>query len=144
MKKAELLKTDHQVQLTWLDNQIANIANDGAKSFSNADVAERAYNKMLSESLITSDSDIEHFVSTHLSESGLKKLVTTLRVYKKRNSSERLQVEISRSNKSRLNQFVRVSGKTKIEIINQLIENAELAEFQKTESEELSTHLSSK
>jgi hypothetical protein len=131
MTKAELLKTDHQVQLTWLDNQIANIANDGAKSFSNADVAERAYNDMLSASLITSESDIEHFVSIHLSESGLKKLVTTLRVYKKRNSSERLQVEITRSNKSRLDQLVRISGKTKIEIINQLIENAELEEYQK-------------
>jgi len=133
MKKAELLKTEHQVQLTWLDNQIASIANDGAKSFSNADVAERAYNKMLSESLITGENDIEHFVSTYLSGLGLNKLVTTLRVYKKRNNSERLQVEITRSNKSRLDQLVRVSGKTKIEIINYLIENADLDKFQKSE-----------
>jgi len=134
MKKAVLLKTEHMVQLNWLDNQIANIANDGAKSFLNVNVAERAYSKILSESLITSDSDIEHFVSTYLSELGLKKLVTTLRVYKKRNSSERLQVEISRSNKSRLDQLVKLSGKTKIEIINQLIENTDLEEFQKKES----------
>jgi hypothetical protein len=133
MKKSELFKTEHQVQLKWLDNQMAKIANDGAKSFTNADVAERAYNKMLSDSLITSDSDIEHFVSIHLSESGLKKLATTLRVYKKRNSSERLQVEISRSNKSRLDQLVKLSGKTKIEIINQLIENTDLEKFQKKE-----------
>ena len=52
MKKAELLKTDHQVQLNWLENQITKIANDGAKSFSNADVAERAYNKIQRNSLI--------------------------------------------------------------------------------------------
>lgn len=133
MKKAELLKTDHQVQLNWLDNQIAKIANDGAKSFSNAYVAERAYNKMINESLITSDSDIEHFVSIYLSEIGLTKLVTTLRVYKKRNSTERLQVEITSSNKIRLNQLVKISGKTKIEIINYLIANADLEEFQKLE-----------
>lgn len=133
MKKAELLKTDHQVQLNWLDNQIAKITNEGGKSFSNADVAERAYNKMINESLITSDSDIEHFVSIYLSEIGLTKLVTTLRVYKKRNSTERLQVEITSSNKIRLNQLVKISGKTKIEIINYLIANADLEEFQKLE-----------
>ena len=131
MKKAELLKTEHDVQLNWLDNQIANIANDGAKSFSNEDVAERAYNKMRSENLISSESDIEHFVSIYLSEIGLTKLVTTLRVYKKRNSAERLQVEITRGNKSHLNQLVKLSGKTKIEIINHLITNADLEEFQK-------------
>jgi hypothetical protein len=131
MKKTELLKTDHQVQLNWLDNQIAKIVNDGAKSFSNVDVAERAYNKMMKESLITSDSDIEHFVSIYLSEIGITKLVTTLRVYKKRNSTERLQVEITSSNKSRLNQLVTTSGKTKIEIINYLIANADLEELHK-------------
>ena len=131
MKKVELLKTEHEVQLKWLDNQISKVANDGAKSFSNVDVAERAYNKMVSDSLITNTNDVEHFISTHLSEIGLTKLVTTLRVYKKRNSSERLQVEITRSNKSRLNQLVKASGKTKIEIINHLIASTDVEEFQK-------------
>lgn len=91
MKKAELLKTEHQVQLKWLDNQMAKIANGGAKSFSNTDVAERAFKNMLNESLITSEDDIEHFISIHLSESGLKNLLllcgfiksaTTLKDYK--------------------------------------------------------------
>ncbi len=130
MKKAELLKTEHQVQLNWLDNQIAKIANDGAKSFLNADVAERAYNKMLNECLVTSENEIEHFASTYLSGVGLNKLVTTLRVYIKRNGSERLQVEITRSNKTRLDRIVKLSGKTKIEIINQLIESVDLEEFE--------------
>ena len=133
MKKAELLKTEHHVQLNWLSNQIAKIANDGAKSFSNADVAERAYNKMLNDSLITGDKEVEHFVSIYLSEIGLTKLVTTLRVYKKRNNRVRLQVEITTSNKAKLNQLVNLSGKSKIEIINQLIEHADLDEFQKLE-----------
>ena len=131
MKKAELLKTEHQVQLNWLDNQISKIANDGAKSFSNANVAERAYNKMMNDSLITSNSDVEHFMSVYLSDTGLAKLIITLRVYKKRVHSERLQVEITRNNKSKLNQLVKVSGKTKIGIINYLIENADFEMFRK-------------
>ena len=135
MKKAELLKTEHHVQLTWLDNQMVKIANDGAKAFVNADVAERAYNKMKKESLIVSDSDIEHFISVHLSQIGLTKLVTTLRVYKKRNFTDRLQVEITKGNKIRLEQLVKLSGKTKIEIINQLIANADLEDFQKGEAQ---------
>jgi hypothetical protein len=134
MKKFELFKTEHQVQLRWLDNQIAKIVNDGAKSFLNADVAERAY-EVMKKSLIISDNEIEHFVSVYLSEVGVTKLVTTLRVYKKRNSAERLQVEITTSNKTRLDRIVKLSGKTKIQIINQLIENAGLEDFQKEEPE---------
>ena len=132
MKKAELLKTEHQVQLKWLDNQMAKIANDGAKSFSNAGTAERAYAKL---EIIPSDSDIEHFISIHLSEIGLRKLVTTLRVYLKRNMAERLQVEITKSNKRLLDKLVEVSGKTKVEIINQLIADAMVSDFKRDEEQ---------
>lgn len=132
MKKSELLKTEHEVQLNWLDNQMSNIENDGAKSFSNADVAERSYNQM-KKNLIVSGNKIEHFVSVYLSEIGLTKLVTTLRVHKKRIFKDRLQVEITKSNKSRLDQLVKLSGKTKIEIINKLIESADLDLFNKAE-----------
>lgn len=137
MKKAELLKTEHQVQLKWLENQIAKIANDGAKSFSNADVAERAYVKLNAESLIISETDIEHFISVHLSEIGLKKLVTTLRVHRNRNigQAERLQVEITKSNKTRLDELVKISGKTKIQIINQLIMTANVSDFKRAEEQ---------
>ena len=131
MKKSELLTTEHSVQLNWLDNQMTKIANDGAKSFLNADAAERAYNKMKQESLIVADSDIQHFVSVHLSKIGTSKLITTMRVYKKRNFTDRLQVEITKGNKGKLDQLVKLSGKTKIEIINQLIVNADLEEFKK-------------
>jgi hypothetical protein len=135
MKKAELLKTEYQVQHKWLDNQIAKITNEGAKTFTNANAAERAYNKMRKDSLIVSDDDIEHFVSVHLSEVGIRKLVTTLRVYRKRNSAEILQVEITKNNKAQLNYLVKMTGKTKVEIINQLIANADLHEFQKEEEQ---------
>ncbi|MGB5444020.1 MAG: hypothetical protein WBM99_00825 [Psychromonas sp.] len=136
MKKSELLKTQHQVQLKWLNNQIDKIANDGALSFSNAKVAERAFEKLNKENMgLISDSDLEHFINIHLSEVGIRKLVTTLRVYLKRNGTERLQVEITKSNKQLLDKLVNVSGKTKIEIINQLIENALIADFQRNEEQ---------
>jgi len=135
MKKAELLKTEHMVQLKWLDNQIAKIANDGAKSFTNANAAERAYNKMRKDSLIVSNDDIENFISVYLSGTGLSKLVTTLRVYRKRNNAEILQVEITKNNKAQLNYLVKISGKTKVEIINQLIANAVVSDFKRTEEQ---------
>ena len=129
MKKAELLKTDHQVQLNWLDNQMAKLVNGGAASFLNADSAERAYIKMKKDSLILDEGDIEHFISIHLSKLGLSRLITALRVYKKRTFTGRLQVEITRNNKAKLDQIVELSGKTKIEIINQLISNVDLKVF---------------
>ena len=138
MTKSELLKIEHQTQLKWLDNQMAKVANQAAESFSNVSVAERAYHKM-KKTLIIDNSEIEHFVSTHLSENGLRKMVTTLRVYLKRSNAQRLQVEITKTNKDRLDQLVEISGKTKIEIINLLIAQANLSDFKKPE-EQLELH----
>ena len=72
---------------------------------------------MLKENMgVPNNSDIEHFVSVHLSETGIRKLVTTLRVTLKRNGAERLQVELTKSNKQLLDKLVEVSGKTKIDV----------------------------
>lgn len=136
MKKSELLKTQHHVQLKWLNNQIDKIANGGELSFSNAKTAERAFKKLNTECMgLISDSDLEHFISIHLSKVGIRKLVTTLRVYLKRSGAERLQVELTKSNKKHLDKLVKVSGQTKIEIINQLIQNALIADFQRDEEQ---------
>ena len=62
MKKAELLKTDHWIQLKWLVNQINKINDVCRTSFLNPDVAERAYKK-LSEALIVDDADLEHYIT---------------------------------------------------------------------------------
>jgi hypothetical protein len=128
MNKADLLKTEHQVQMNWLQGQIGNIANDGQKAFLNAETADRAYSK-LRKALIVDDADLEHFMSIHLSKVGVQKLVTTLRVYKKRNGSEQLQVEFTSNNRRRLDEIVKKSGKTKIEIINYLILHADVMDF---------------
>jgi len=91
MKKAELLKTDHWIQSKWLDNQVRNITHSSKDSFLNPDVAERAY-KTLNKAIFIDDSDLEHYMSVHLSEKGRQRLITTLRVGKKRVNSKNLQV----------------------------------------------------
>ena len=131
MKKAELLKTEHMVQQIWLKNQMSKINFSTGKNFLNSDVALRAWDKL--GDLVIRDADLEHYISVHLSEQGLKKLVTTLRVHKKRNGKELLQVEITDASRRKLSLMVFKSGKTKIEIIDYLILNADLSEFEKNE-----------
>ena len=130
MKKAELLKTDHWIQLKWLVNQINKINDVCRTSFLNPDVAERAYKK-LSEALIVADADLEHYMSVHLSEKGLQRLITTLRVGKKRVHSKNLQVEISTKARLRLGMLAELSGKTKIQIINDLILGVDLSDYER-------------
>lgn len=130
MKKAELLKTDHWIQLKWLVNQINKINDVCRTSFLNPDVAERAYKK-LSEALIVDDADLEHYMSVHLSEKGLQRLITTLRVRKKRGNSKNLQVEISSKARLRLGRLAELSGKTKIQIINDLILGVDLSDYER-------------
>ena len=132
MKKAELLKTEHMVQQIWLKNQMSKINFSTGKNFLNSDVALRAWEK-LDGDLFIREADLEHYISVHLSEQGIKKLVTTLRVHKKRNGKELLQVEITDASRRKLNLMVFKSGKTKIEIIDYLILNADLSEFEKKE-----------
>ena len=130
MKKAELLKTDHWIQSKWLVNQINKIdENMKESSFLNPDVAERAYVK-LSEALIVNDADLEHYMSVHLSEKGLQRLITTLRVGKKRVYSKNLQVEIGTTARLRLGMLAELSGKTKIQIINDLILGVDLSDYE--------------
>ena len=131
MKKAELLKTEHMVQQIWLKNQMRKINFSTGKNFLNADAALRAWDKL--GDLVLRDADLEHYINVHLSEQGLKKLVTTLRVHKNRNGKELLQVEITDASRSKLSLMVFKSGKTKIEIIDYLISNADLSEFEKKE-----------
>lgn len=133
MKKSELLKTDHHIQLNWLDNQIAKTTDGKNDSFFDLKVAVRAYEK-LKKSLIPSEHEIEHFMDVQLSDNGLRRLVTAMRVYRKRNNAERLQVEITQLNKAKLDELVLLSGKTKIEIINLLISTAKIEEFEKSET----------
>ncbi len=134
MKKQELLKQDHLTQINWLDNQMRKIANDGAKSFSNAKTAERAY-KNLKKDLIIDDNDLEHFISCQLSPAGLKKLITTLKVKISRSGDKKLQVELNSSVKSKLDRLVKNSKYTQRELITLLITEADENRFKKKEEQ---------
>ncbi len=134
MKKQELLKQDHSTQINWLDNQMLKIAHDGAKSFSNIKTAERAY-KSLKKNLIVEDSDLEHFISVHLSDTGLKKLITTLKVKISRNKDKRLQVELNSSTKNHLDKLVENSKYTQRELITILIMEADENRFKADEKQ---------
>ncbi len=103
MKKAELLKTEHSVQLRWLSNQLDNIKRDSRSFSSKIGVVERAYHN-LNSALVIDDTDLEHFICIHLSKTSQQRLVTTLRVNKKRMGLgvERLLVDISSLNSHRL------------------------------------------
>ncbi|MCL1056486.1 hypothetical protein L2729_00585 [Shewanella gelidimarina] len=107
MKKAELLKTEHSVQLRWLSNQLDNISRNNRSFSSKNEVVERAFDK-LNSGLIIADADLEHFIFIHLSKISQQRLVTTLRVNKKRMGLgvERLQVDLSSLNNGRLNQIL--------------------------------------
>ena len=128
MKKADLLKTEHQTQLNWITNQVAKIATTGSGSFLNIDASERAFKK-LTESLVYDDEEIEHFVSVHLSKAGINKLVSALRVYENRNGSIRVQVELTSKNKFILDNIMKSTGRTQKDVINSIIANAKLDEF---------------
>lgn len=133
IKADELLKTEHTRQLTWLENQIKKGENS---IFLNAKKANLAYEKLQSKSLITDELDIEKYIGRYLSKSGKKKLVTTLRVALNRaKPEERLQVKLSTKNGSKLEYLKTNTTLTKQEIINKLIENADLSMFQKAEKQ---------
>jgi macrodomain Ter protein organizer (MatP/YcbG family) len=131
------LKENHNVQLKWLSNQFTKtdpITNKN-DAFLNSDSASRAFLK-LNENLIVSDSDVEHFVSVYLSKSGLTKLKTTLRIYKKRQLDKatsrpkrKLDVTLYAHTMDRLDHLANISGKTKIDVITQLIEQSADSDF---------------
>ena len=125
MKRAELLKTNHGAQLNWLKNQVLNITND-SKSFKSSDfgVVERAHAELLGDTGQPNDSDVEHFVSVYLSDVGMKRLVTTLRMHLKRSGEYKLQVQLDQATSARLHALVRHSGKTQVEVVHGLINKA--------------------
>lgn len=133
IKADELLKTEHTRQLTWLDNQIKKGENS---IFLNPKRANTAYKKLQKESLIIDDLDVEKFIGRYLSETGKKKLITTLRVALNRTKSqERLQINLTPKNGAILDYLKHETKLTKQEIINKLIENADLSIFKNKEEQ---------
>ena len=134
MSKAnEILKTEHTKQLKWLDGQIAK--NDNS-IFVNPKTAIDNYEALKDESLVISNDEIEKYIARNLSEAGKKKLITTLRVAETRaKAGAKLQVTITEKNKSKLDYLADKTGMKKVDIINKLIEMANLSTVTKTEQQ---------
>lgn len=132
-KTSEILKTEHAKQLLWLDGQIRK---NNTRIFVNPKKAIEFYEGLQSNSLIIEHADIEKFMARFLSDSGKKKLITTLRVAETRaKSGATVQVRLKTKNKDKLDYLVSKTGMKKVDIINKLIEMADLTTVTKTEKQ---------
>ena len=119
-KKADLFTSNHTAQSKWIDGQIAK---NNMAVFLNPHKAEAAWDELKSE-LIIGDQALENFVKRYLSEVGIKKLYTTLRVAETRakKTGFRLQCNIEYSANQKLEKIMRKTGLSKGELLSQLIE----------------------
>ena len=137
-----MFSENYDVVIKWLENQI--LSGKSEKIFLNEKSAMRAFKK-LDETLIVSDqdkSDLDHFIRVNLNKSGMVKLKTTVRIFKKRSaeksmSSTLLQCTLYGSESKKLDELVLLSGKTKIQIINELIRSANKSDFTISTEEQL-------
>ena len=119
-KKTELFTSNHTAQSKWIDGQIAK---NNMAIFLNPHKAEVAWDE-LKLGLIIDDQTLENFVGRYLSEVGIKKLYTTLRVAETRakKTGFRLQCNIEYSANQKLEKMMRKTGLSKGELLSQLIE----------------------
>ncbi len=133
----DILKTEHSKQVSWLENQIKK---NNTSIFLNSSLAIPAFDKLNSE-LMISNEDVQNYVFRYLSDSGKKKLVTTLRVAETRRKKSflvSLQVNLEPNNNQRLNELAKQSGLTKTALINEMIR---CANWKKKEEEQLEINL---
>ena len=137
-----MFSENYEVVFKWLENQIR--SGKSETIFLNSKSAERAFKK-LNQNLAILDEDkseLDHFLSVHLNKPGTVKLKTTVRIFKKREaekatSSQMLQCTLYAQSTAKLDELVKMSGKTKMEIINRLIISADLSEFAISTEEQL-------
>lgn len=137
-----MFSENYEVVFKWLENQIRSGKSESI--FSNTKSAERAFKKLETDLIVSDEnrSDLDHFLSVHLNKSGVVKLKTTVRIFKKREaeksqSLQLLQCTLYASSNTKLDKLVEVSGKTKMEIINQLILGSDISEFTISTEEQL-------
>jgi ATP-dependent exoDNAse (exonuclease V) alpha subunit len=133
-KSIKILKTNHVAQSIWLDGQLRK---NNLSIFLNAKIAVAAYEKLKSDNMgLISDSDLEEFIASRLSEIGIKKLITTLRVAESRSKNGfALQASITQANKRKLHYLSGKTGMKKNDVINKLIELADLRVLTKAEEQ---------
>ena len=112
-------------QVLWIENQIKNYKEDSFLNYENARLEfDRGMLNPMSAPKI-----IHAFVDEFLSDAGLKKLNTSLKIFKmrqldKKNKSQKLEVILDLDTIQKLDQLTKKSGLTKTEIIKQLIQNS--------------------
>lgn len=134
-KASEILKTNHTAQLKWLDGQIKK---DNMSIFLNAKLAMTAYKRLQNKNMgIIDDKDVEKLIGDRLTDEAKKKLVTTLRVAETRSKKNgfQLQATITYSNNEKLKMLMTETGMKKQDVINKLIELADLKKITKTEEQ---------
>lgn len=111
-------------QVLWIENQIKNYKEDSFLKYENArsEFERGMLNPMSSPKVIHA------FVNEFLSETGLKRLNTSIKIFKKRQAdkkskSQKLEVILDLETLSFLEEIATKSGLTKTEIIKQLIKN---------------------
>ena len=127
--------TNHTAQRTWLENQMKKF---NLEIFLNPERAIAAWNKLLDANMGSiEDKDLEKFVARYLSELGIKKLTITLRVAETRAKRKgfKLQCNIDYSNNQKLDLLMEATGMSKGDVINKLIELADLKKITKTEEQ---------
>jgi macrodomain Ter protein organizer (MatP/YcbG family) len=136
-KTADILKTEHHKQVAWLKKQIEK---NNTSIFLNPSLAVPAFDALNSD-FITPDEHVERYIFRYLSDSGKKKLVTTLRVAETRRKKSflvSLQVNLEPNNNQRLTELSKQSGLTKTELVNKMIQ---CANWKKREEEQLEINL---
>jgi len=120
-KNNDILKSNHTAQMNWLTNQLAK---NNTSIFLNPIKSIKAWDNLLEQNMgQIGDQELYKFITRYLSESGLKKLYTTLRVAKSRQekNSFRLQCNIDHSSNYKLDKLVAETGLTKGKLLSKLI-----------------------
>jgi len=123
--------TNYKAQLNWLRNQIKKENDDGI--FLNKKNASLDFVSLKNKP--EQEGRIRSFVENHLTEKGRKRLLNTIRVASNRANRAKeegfLQVPLTAKSKDKLEVLLKLSGFTKVELINKLITNASLIKYQK-------------
>lgn len=120
-KVASIFNNYYDIQESWIGRQINNFKSD---SFIDLSMAKKEVEDAGLVAFVNHES-IDQFRDKHLSKAGKNRLSATLRTYKKREkrrlTTQRLDLNISRKAYIALDSLARDSGLTKIQIIEQLI-----------------------
>ena len=128
-----VFKTNHTGQISWLDGQLRK---NNSSIFLNPARAEAAWAKLHKE-LVIDDREVEKFMARYLSKTGIQKLTTTLRVAETRakKAGFKLQCNIEYANNQKLEKLMKATGLKKGEMIDLLIELADLKKITTKETQ---------